>query len=74
MEQYGRRLYLRIKKIRKQKNESPDKVLEAVKCWFSEASINIPDACIDRAHLVSRTDDTVIVPHFRHRTISESSS
>ena len=69
MEQYGRRLYLRIKKIRKQKNESPDKVLEAVKCWFSEASINIPDACIDRAHRVSRTDDTVIVPHFRHRTI-----
>ena len=28
MEQYGRRLYLRIKKIRKQENESPNKVLE----------------------------------------------
>ena len=33
--------------------------------------INIPDVCIDRAHLVSKTDDTVIV-HFTtfcHRTM-----
>ena len=38
---------------------------------FSETSISIPDACIDRAHRVSRTDDTVIISFttFRHRTI-----
>ena len=42
-------------------NESTKKVLEAVKYFFSEASINIPDACIDHAHCVIRTDDTVIV-------------
>ena len=57
--------------MKKQENESSDKVPEAVKCLFSEASINIPDACIDRAHGVSRTDDTVIVRFttFRHRTM-----
>ena len=36
-----------------------------------QASTNIPDLCIDRAHLVSKTDDTVIV-HFTtfcHRTM-----
>ena len=57
--------------MKKQENESSDKVLEAIKCLFSEASINIPDACIDRAHRVSRNDDTVIVHFttFRHRTM-----
>ena len=70
-EQYGRRLSLRIKDLKKQEIESSSKVLEAVKCLFSEASINIPDACIYREHCVSRTDDTVIVRFatFRHRTI-----
>ena len=55
----------------KQENESSKKVLEAIKCLFSEASINIPDVCIHCAHRVSRTDDTVIVrlATFRHRTI-----
>ena len=68
-EQYSRRLYLRIKNMNKQENESSDKTLEEIKCLFSEASINIPDACIDRAHRVSKTDDTVIVRFttFRHR-------
>ena len=68
-EQYSRRLYLRIKNMNKQENESSDKALEEIKCLFSEASINIPDACIDRAHRVSKTDDTVIVRFttFRHR-------
>ena len=62
---------LRIKNTKKQEKESSGKVLEAVKCLFSEASINISDACIDRAHRVSRTDDTVIVRFttFRHRTL-----
>ena len=70
-EQYGRRFCLRIKNMKKQKNESSVKVLEVVKCLFSEASINISDACIDRTHRISRTDDKVIVRFttFRHRTI-----
>ena len=70
-EQYGRRLYLRIKIRKKQEYESSDKVLEAVKSLFSVASINIPDSCIDRAHRIRRTDDTVIVcvTTFCHCTI-----
>ena len=47
--QYSRRLSLRIKNMKKQDNESSDKVLEAAKCLFSEVSINTPDACIDCA-------------------------
>ena len=60
-----------LKTWRNKKNESSDKVLEAVKCWFSEASINIPDVCIDSVHRVSRTDKTAIVrlTTFRYRTI-----
>ena len=49
--------------MKKQENKSSDKALEAIMWLFSEASIDIPDACIDRAHRVSRNDDTVIV-HF----------
>ena len=48
-EQYGRCLCLRIKNMKKQENESSNKVLEAFKPLFGEASINIPDACTDRA-------------------------
>ena len=56
--------------MKKQENESSDKALEEMKCLFSEASINILDACIDRAHRFSKTDDTVIVRFttFCHRT------
>ena len=70
-QQYSQRLCLRIKNLKKQENESPKKVLEEIKCLFSEASINVPDACIDRAHRVSKTDDTVIVRFttFHHRTM-----
>ena len=70
-EQYGRRLCMRTKTTKKQENESSDKVLEAVKCLFSEAYINIPDACIECVYRVSRTDDKVLVyfTTFRHRTM-----
>ena len=55
----------------KQESKSSDKVLEEIKSLFSEASINIPDACVDCAHRVSEIDDTVIVRFttFRHRTM-----
>ena len=65
-EQYGRRFCLRIKNMKQEEDEPYKKVLEVVKCLFSEASINITDACIDYADRVSRTNDTVIVcftPH-----------
>ena len=39
--QYSRRLCLRIKNMKKQENESSDKVLEASKCLFSEASFGL---------------------------------
>ena len=69
--QYSQCHCQRIKKVKKQENESSDKVLEAVKCLFSEASLNIPNTCIDRPYHVSRTDDTVIVHFttFHHRTM-----
>ena len=70
-QQYSSRLYPRIKSMKKQENESCEKVLEAVKCLFTELSINIPDAYIDLAHRVNRTDETVIVnfTKFRYRTL-----
>ena len=70
-EQYSRHLCLGIKNMKKQENECSYKVLEVIKCLFSEVSTYIPDACIDRAHCVSRTDDTVIVrfTRFSHGTI-----
>ena len=57
--------------MKKQGNESSDKVQDEIKCLFSETSINIPDVCFDCAHHVSKTDDTVIVRFttFRHRTM-----
>ena len=57
--------------MKKQENESFDKVLEEIKCLFNDASISIPDASIDHAHRVSKTDATVIVRFtlFRHGTI-----
>ena len=57
--------------MKKQGNESSDKVLDEIKGLFSETSINIPDVCIDCAHHISKTDDTVIVRFttFRHRTM-----
>ena len=48
-EQYGRRLCLRIKNMKKEENESYNKVLEAVNCLFNEASISVLDACIHAA-------------------------
>ena len=66
------RIYLKVKNMKKQENESSKKILETVKCLFSEVSINIPHVCIDCANHVSRTDDTVIVNFttFRHCAVT----
>ena len=70
-EQYSRRLCLRVKNIKKSDNETSEVVLESIRKLFDEANVVIPDACIDRAHRVSKTNDTVIVcfTTFRHRTM-----
>ena len=71
-EQYSRRLYLRVKNIKKSiNNETSEVVLKSIRKLIDEANVVIPDACIDRAHRVSKTNDTIIrcFTTFRHRTI-----
>ena len=70
-EQYGRLLCFRIKGIpRKERNRS-DEVLEQVRKSFGEVEVAIPDAVLDRAHRVSKSNHDVIVRviTFRHRTL-----
>ena len=80
LEQYGRRVCLRIDGFQTEKDEKPNDVLEKVKSVWSEAGIDIPDAVIDRAHRIGPTYKdhvtkvemkSVIVRFttFRHRTI-----
>ena len=71
-EQYSRGLCLRVKNIKKSiNNETSDLVLKSIRKLFDEANVVMPDACIDRANRVSKTNDTVIVHFttFRHRTM-----
>ena len=70
-EQCSRRLCLGVKIIKKSDNENSEVELESIRKLFDEANVVIPDACIDRAHRVSKTNDTIIVcfTTFRHRTI-----
>ena len=70
-EQYGRRLCLRIKGIPRREKERSDEVLEQVRKLFGEAEVTIPDAVLDRAHRVSKSNHDVIVRFttFRHRTL-----
>ena len=41
--------------IKKIENETSEVVLESIRTLFDEANVVIPDACIDRAHHVSKT-------------------
>ena len=70
-EHYSRRLCLRVQNVKKNENDSSEVVLESIRESFDEANVVIPDAYIDRAHHVSKTNDTVIVRSttFRHRTM-----
>ena len=52
LEQYGRRLCLRIDGVPTVKNESSDDVLEFTKSLFKEAKIEVPDIVLDRAHRI----------------------
>ena len=70
-EQCCRWFCLRVKNIKKSENETLEVVLDSIRKLFDEANVVIPDACIDRAHRVSKTNDTVIVRFttFRHHTM-----
>ena len=52
LEQYGRRLCLRIDGVPTKTNESSDDVLDSVKSLFKEAKVDIPESVIDRAHRI----------------------
>ena len=54
LEQYGRRLCLRIPGISTDEKETSDSVLTIVKEIIDERSINIPDSTIDRARRIGK--------------------
>ena len=70
-EQYGRRLWFRIKAMPRKEKKRSDEVLEHVRELFGEAEVTIPDAVLHRAHPVSKSNHDVIVRFttFRHRTL-----
>ena len=50
LEQYDRRLGLRIDRVPTKTNESSDDVLNSVKSLFKESKVDIPEIVIDHAH------------------------
>ena len=54
LEQYGRRLYLRIDGIPLKNNETSEDILDSVKNLFELTKVNIPDVIVDRAHRIGR--------------------
>ena len=80
MEQYGRRLCLRIDSVPKQNNEKAEDVFKFVKGLIQEVSdLEIPEVVIDRAHRIGpdcidtkmqKVCKSIIVcfTTFRHRT------
>ena len=52
LEQYGRRLCLRIDDVPTVENESSNDVLEFTKSLFKEAKVAVPDNVLDRAHRI----------------------
>ena len=80
LEQYGRRLCLRIDGVPTVKNESSNDVLEFTKSLFKEAKVEVPDNVLNRAHrigpnytdrITSKKCKSIIVRFttFRHRTL-----
>ena len=50
LEQYGRRLCLRVNEVPVKSDETNDDVLKYIKEMFDEVELNIPNTIIDRAH------------------------
>ena len=78
MEQYGRRLCLRIDGVPTEKNETSEEVFKKVTEMCKEAKLDIPEVVIDRAHRIGNEYEnnskvkckSIIVRFttFRHRT------
>ena len=62
---------LENKRYTQGKKEKSNEVLEQVRKLFGEAEVTIPDAVLDRAHRVSKSNHDLIVRFttFRHRTL-----
>ena len=80
IEQYGRRLCLRIDGVPSKKECKTDKVLETVKEKIKMVGIDIPESVLDRAHRISKayidrisgkkTQSTIVrFTTFKHRTL-----
>ena len=54
MEQYQRRLCLRINGVEQEADESASKCLQKVKKIFKDLEVDIPDSVIDRAHRIGK--------------------
>ena len=54
LEQYGRRLCVRIDGVPTVDNETLDEVLDKVKSLINKTSCDIPDVVIDRAHQIGK--------------------
>ena len=54
MEQYQRRLCLRINWVEQEADESASKCLQKVKKIFKDLEVDIPDSVIDRAHRIGK--------------------
>ena len=79
LEQYGRRLCLRIKDVQCKPNETSNEVLDIVREQIKSAELEVPDVVLDRAHRIGKkieTDDKGTVQDiivrftsFRYRTM-----
>ena len=52
LEQYGRRLCLRVDGILSENNESSDDVMNLTKSLLKEAKVSVPENVLDRAHRI----------------------
>ena len=53
LEQYDRRLCIRVESVPTTDNETSEKVLKKVQSLINDAECDIPDSVIDRAHRIS---------------------
>ena len=54
LEQYGRRLCLRIDGVPTEEKETSEDVLQKVRSLYSDAEMDIPDMAYDRAHRIGK--------------------
>ena len=55
LEQYGRRICLRVEGVEHQANEKSEEVLEKVANIIKESETEIPESVLDRAHRIGPT-------------------